>query len=189
MPEEIKRTKGPATAGLMSIRDFGFEKPELAGLQEFNISLQREATKMEMILTSMRQMAIDYGAEIVESLGQAFGGGNLKEIGKSLLLSLANFLSQFGKLLIMAGIGMEAFIKSTATMNPILAITAGTAMLIAAGLIRGALSGAGKSVASGAGGGGGYAGSSMQNIKVIVEGKISGKDIVIASRRYMEGNG
>jgi hypothetical protein len=77
-------------------------------------------------------------------------------------------------------------------MNPFLAIAAGAAMLLAAGAIRGALSGASKSVSGGGGGSSGGSGSSgnfnSQTITVQVEGKISGKDIVIASRRYNADN-
>lgn len=161
--------------------------PELAGLQEVNIALYREITKMEEILTVGRDMAVDLGAQVIEGLGEALAGGNLQDIGKGLLLSLANFLSQFGKLLITMGLGMEAFAKSLATMNPLAAIAGGAAMLLAAGAIRGLVSGGARQVS---GGGGGYGGGNLQtqNMKVQVVGKISGKDIVIASQRYINDN-
>jgi len=154
------------------------------GIREANIALEREMTKMEEVLTAARDMAMDLGAQVVEALGEALAGGNVKDIGKNLLMGLANFLSQFGKLLITMGLGMEAFVKSLATMNPVLAIAAGAAMLVAAGAIKGLLSGGGKSVATGAAGGGYSAAMASQNIKIIIEGKLVGRDIYWSNRRY-----
>ena len=156
-------------------------------MASMNDELNAEMSEMEYILTSGRDMAVDLGSQIIEGLGEAMAGGNVKDIGKGLLLSLANFLSQFGKLLITMGLGMEAFIKSLATMNPVIAVAAGAAMLLAAGAIRGLVSGGGRQVASG--GGGGYSGGlQAQNLRVEVYGKISGKDLVIASKRYTNDN-
>jgi len=162
--------------------------PELEGLREANIQIEREMTKMEEILTTGRDMAVDLGTQVLEGLGEALTGGNLKDIGKGLLMSLAGFLAQFGKLLITLGLGMTAFVKSLETMNPIIAITAGAAMLVAAGAIRGLASSGAKQFSSGGGGYGGGASMQPQNIKVEVRGKITGKDIVIAGTRYLNDN-
>jgi hypothetical protein len=165
-----------------------------AEVQKFNdetaamIKMDDLQLRLQEALSSMRDMAIDYGAQIAEALGEALGGGDTKELGKGLLLSLANFLSQFGKMLIVAGLGIQAFADAMATGNAPLAIAAGVAMLVAAGAIKGMMSKAGSSGVTGSGGGS-QASMQPQTIKVIVEGKISGKDINIASRRYVEDNG
>jgi hypothetical protein len=165
------------------------EGPNLEGLRESNIELEREMTKMEEILTEGRDMAFDLGTQVIEGLAEAMSGGDIKDIGKGLLLSLANFLSQFGKLLITMGLGLEAFAKSLATMNPVVAIVAGTAMLVAAGAIRGLVSRGSSTVSGGGGSSYGSGNFNAQNVRVEVIGKISGKDIVIASKRYINDNG
>jgi hypothetical protein len=155
------------------------------GLAESNTKLEREMTKMEEILTSGRDMVIDLGQQLAEGLGEALAGGNTKDIGKNLLLSFANFLGQFGKMLFMAGLGIEAFVRSTASLNAPLAIAAGIAMMVAAGAVKGLIGGASKQVASGASGGGGYAATTnLQSQKIIIEGKLSGRNIYWSNRRY-----
>lgn len=156
------------------------------GLQPFNAVLERDVSKMEEILTTARDMAVNYGSEIVEALGEALTGGNLDDIGKSLLMSLANFLSQFGKMLIVMGLGIEAYVKSLATLNPFMAVAAGVAMLLAAGAIKGIISRQSSSVSSGrmGGGSGGYGGQAAGQMKVVIEGKLVGRDIYWSNKRY-----
>ena len=187
--------KTPSTAGAQKEMTGSASLNEGVGqLRDFNTQLEREMTKMEQILTDARDMAVDFGSQIVESLGEALGGGNIKEIGRGLLMSLANFLLQFGTLLITMGLGMEAFVESLATMNPWIAIAAGAAMLIAAGVIKGLLSKGSKSVTSGATSGSGYSGQSSGysrgaetgTMKIVVEGKLEGKDIFWSGKRYAQ---
>jgi len=165
----------------------------IAGIQEFNTELTREMTKMEELLTSARDMAAELGFQMVEALGEALGGGEVKELGKGLLLSLANFLSQFGRLLLVMGLGMEAFVKSLESLNPWVAIAAGTAMLVAAGAIRGLLSSGGKSVSTGTASapgssyGSSYAAQgSMKTMTIKIEGELHGRDIYWSGKRYSE---
>jgi len=166
---------------------------EIAGIQEFNTELTREITKMEELLTSARDMAAELGFQMVEALGEALGGGEVKELGKGLLMSLANFLSQFGRLLLVMGLGMEAFVKSLESLNPWVAIAAGTAMLVAAGAIRGLLSSGGKSVSTGTASapsssyGSSYAAQgSMKTMTIKIEGELHGRDIYWSGKRYAE---
>jgi len=172
---------GTGVVALDMATRFQAQMDELANMQ----ALEDMQARMAEALTSMRDMAVDYGMQIAEALGEALGGGNVQELGKGLLLSLANFLSQFGKMLIVAGLGIDAFAKSMATGNAPLAIAAGAAMLVAAGAIKGLMASAGKSGVSGAGG---YSGSggSMQTIRV--EGVLKGKDIHWSNKRYEEEN-
>jgi hypothetical protein len=169
------------TAG--QLKDLGQDKITRA-LKETNKAIDKEYSDLEKALTSMRDMAVDLGGQVVEALGEALGGGNLQDIGRNLLSGLANFLSQMGMMLISLGLGIQAFIESTATLNPVLAIAAGTAMLVTAGIIKGALSHAKGSTSGSGGGGSSYAGSiSTQTIKVQVEGKIAGADIHLSNLR------
>lgn len=180
----IQKYSGTSDQGIADAMGKSWQKAADEGAMMSGMDALQE--RLQESLSSMRDMAIDYGAQIAEAIGEALGGGDVKELGKGLLLSLANFLSQFGKMLIVAGLGIQAFATSMATGNAPLAIAAGVAMLVAAGAIRGMMSKAGS---QGVTGGGGSQGSMQpQTIKVIVEGKISGKDINIASRRYIEDN-
>lgn len=150
--------------------------------------------RLKEALTELQFMAVDLGVQIAESLGQALGGGDTKELGKGLLLSFANFLSQFGKMLIGVGLGLEAFQASIKTMNPVLALAAGAALLLAAGAIKGlmskGMSGSGSSGGGGySSGGGSHASAQAGKQVIVVEGTIKGKDIFISNRRYIEENG
>jgi len=190
--------KKAAMAGKKSTDEFNKFWETKDQLRGFNVVLEREMTKMEEILTSARDMAMELGFQVVEALGEALAGGNMKDIGRNLLMTLANFLSQFGRMLIVFGLGLKALVQSQATMNPIAAIVAGTAMLITAGAIRGLMS----RQAAGAGGGGGTgygAGTGVpartsttpQTITVKVEGELRGRDIYWSGKRYAQeyGNG
>jgi hypothetical protein len=92
-------------------------------------------------------------------------------------------------LLITYALGSKAFWASLASggVNWGTALIAGTAMIVAAGLIKGALSHASQTVSSGMGGGGGghTAMIAQQNMKIIVEGVIKGRDIYISGQRYV----
>ena len=183
---KIQKYSGTSDQGIADAMGASFQKSADEGAMM--ASMEALQLRLQESLSSMRDMAIDYGAQIAEALGEALGGGDVKELGKGLLLSLANFLSQFGKMLIVAGLGIQAFAESMASGNAPLAIAAGVAMLVAAGAIRGIMSKAGSSGVTGSGGGS-QASMQPQTIKVIVEGKISGKDINIVNRRFVEDNG
>jgi alanyl-tRNA synthetase len=164
-------------------------------LRDRNDELESETERMQEILTAARDMALDMGTQVIEALGEALAGGDMKDIGRNLLMSLANFLSQFGRMLIVMGLGLDAFVKSLATNNPILAIAAGTAMLITAGAIRGLIS---RTASSGGGGSGAtastgvtgtrYSGraANMGSITVKVEGELRGRDIYWSGKRYAQ---
>jgi hypothetical protein len=161
--------------------------PVAEGLQAGNTELKHQMTVMEQILTTGRDMAADLSMQIIESIGAAFAGGNVKEIGKELLLSLANFMSQFGKLLITLGLGLDAFVKSLKTMNPVIAIAAGIALIAAAGAIKGLMDKGVSPSGGGSGGsrGGGYSSSGAYAVAggERLVAKLRGKDIEIALRR------
>ncbi len=147
--------------------------------------------KVEDTLRQGVNMATDLGAEFIGALGEAIGGGNMQDIGKNLLLSFANFMSTFGKMLITLGVGMAAFQESLKNLfaNPLVAIAAGVALIAVAGIIKGSAQKAASGVSSGGSGGGsggGYSSSgNLQNVTVKVEGVLKGKDIYIVSKRYV----
>jgi hypothetical protein len=148
---------------------------------------QKWADDMDSILKDANANIVSLGVDIIEGLGEALGGGRTLDIGRSLLMSLSGFLAQFGKMLITLAIGEMAFMKSL--KDPALwpvALAAGIAMTLAAGAIKGLMSG-GLS-GSGSSGGGTSSGSSLRTQRIEVYGKIQGKDIVIAQKRYYEDN-
>jgi hypothetical protein len=141
------------------------------------------------MMYNLRDTAVNVGGQFAEALGEALGSGNFDDLGNQLLSAFANFLSQFGQMLVALGIGQMAFVESLKTPAAApMAIAAGIAMMVAAGAIRGlmsrGLSGSGSS--SGGSSGGSMASYNPQTIKV--EGVIRGKDIYITNRRYAEDN-
>ncbi len=90
---------------------------------------------------------------IGEAIGLAITG--TESLGKSLLRIFGGILSQFGKMLITAGVGILALKKAFQSLNPYVAIAAGIA-LVALGTAVGAST---RSLGSSIGGGGGSSGS------------------------------
>jgi hypothetical protein len=133
----------------------------------------------------------DMVADSIENIGQAFSGGiSGKELGRELLVAFADFLSMMGKMMITAGIMMSGLFKALANpLNPLgwmALVGLGAAALLTAGLIKGAISSGAAGVTGGTGSANNSNAGNIQQIKVMVEGKISGRDIVLSSRRYSE---
>jgi hypothetical protein len=131
---------------------------------------------------------IDSATELVEGLFSAMSGGDWSEFGKSMLIGFANFLSMLGKLLIAFAAAESGFLA--ASSNPLswpVALAAGIAAVAAAGIIKGVI-GSGAKAMTGGGTGGGYGGGGGQasagQMKVVIEGKLVGKDIYWSNRRY-----
>lgn len=83
-------------------------------------------------------LATDSLISIAESIGEAFGGGKMKDGLNKFLITLADWAQKFGGMLIAAGVASEAFQKSLA-VNPLLAVGAGIALIAAASAVKGAL--------------------------------------------------
>lgn len=103
-------------------------------------------------------LATDVLISLAESMGNAFSGGTFEKGLNDMLITVADWAQEFGKMLIAAGIASAAFQKSLAA-NPLLAIRAGVALIAAATAVKGALSqnpmsGAGSGVSGGGGSGG-----------------------------------
>jgi len=89
-------------------------------------------------------------AGLITGFAQAAGAG--ENIGDALLKGIGNTLMQLGSMLILTGLGVEAFKTALATLNGPVAIAAGVAMVAAGAMFS--------SMASKAGGGGGGSRSS-----------------------------
>jgi hypothetical protein len=152
-------------------------------LEQFNADIRN-------VLNELNYMVQDFAAQFLDAIGQALAGGNTKDLGKGLLIALANFMVQFGVMLLTTGLGLKAFAESMNNPeNAGIAIAAGAALIIAGGAIKGLLSKGAKG-GGGSSGGGGYSAAAMEKaMKIEVYGKIEGKDIAITSRRYVEDNG
>lgn len=140
---------------------------------------------------------IDYGqmlssglTDVAGAIGEAFGSGNFKDLGKGLIESMGKLAQQFGSLLI--GMGVAALnLQTTLITQPWLAIAAGAA-LVALGAA--ASSAASKMVSNATSGGRGgtssyqtatpsygpseYRGTYMDEWSKSVEFKISGDALV-----------
>lgn len=179
-PITVPGLKGARTA-IKGTAQKSLEKDNF-GLRGVITQTERELTEMEKLLRSGVDMASSLAGQLAESIGAALGSGNFEDIGKELLASFANFLSQFGSMLVAFGIANSAFYKSL-TAGPLggpIAVAAGTALLVAAGAIKGAMS---KAASGGINTSSSYGNSQMQTIKVQVEGKVKGKDLGIVLQR------
>lgn len=116
-------------------------------------------------------------------------GADASAILAALLEPFANTMTQFGEMLILEGLGIEAFKESLKSLNPYVAIAAGVG-LVALGA---ALSSGIKSLGQTAGSTGNasnytYSGGSnnikMEPVQVEVTGTIKGQDIALVSEKY-----
>jgi len=154
-------------------------------------AVAKDLNEVEKLFQDGKKALVDLAMDTVQNLFAAMSSGNWGDFGKSLLEGIADFLSMMGKLLISYAMASMAFMKTL--QNPAMwpvALAAGISMIAIAGLIKGAISKGSQSYSSGAmsTGGGASMGATTQNLKVIVEGKIQGKDIYISSRRYADSN-
>ena len=85
---------------------------------------------------------------VAGSLGKAFAGEDIN-FGNTILLAIADFGEQLGKMMIGVGVTIEAFKKSLATLNPVLAIAGGVALIAAASAARSYISKGGEGFAEG----------------------------------------
>lgn len=86
-----------------------------------------------------------------EAIGEALAkGGNVAEAaGKALWTSFATILQQLGQLAIQTGLTIQAIKSAIKSLNPFVAIAAGTALIALAGYIRGRVSKIGDQMGSG----------------------------------------
>ena len=160
------------------------------GLRPMKQQVVATTNEWRGIIDSLNSFVASFAADFIESLGMALGGANIEELGKSLLLSFADFLAQLGRMLIAYSGALQAF--QFTSSNPAawpVALAAGVAALVAAGAIKAAIRGGMNTVAHGGGGGGAAYNAEAGSLRVVVEGKLRGKDIYFANRRFEEIKG
>lgn len=91
-----------------------------------------------------------------------------KNFGRALLGAVAGFMSSLGKAMVAAGLASETFQKALLT-NPALAIGAGAALIIAAGIVKGKMA---KAMGANEGGGGGNNSGGPEGIRRFASGGI-----------------
>ena len=101
-------------------------------LENFNNSLTN------IINDTLQNMAVAIG----ESLGKMLsgGGGGIKELMNNFLSIMADGLIQVGKLAIQTGLAIEGIKVALKSMNPVLAIAAGIALVALGTYVKGRLS-------------------------------------------------
>ena len=160
------------------------------GLRTMTQQLVATSEEWKNIMLSLNDFFDSFAMDIVESIGMAIGGADIEELGKSLLLGFANILSQLGQMLIAYSGILSAF--QLTSENPAawpVALAAGVAALVAAGAIKAAVRGGMGTVTQGGGGGSASYNAEAGSLRVVVEGKLRGKDIYFANRRFEEIKG
>ena len=186
----------------------GFSNSLQAKFQEAQAKAALEIQKLNQSLANA----------LTSSLGQTFTGlgemignaivGNISDpfaaLGDILLGSLASLAQQLGAQMIAFGVAQLAFESSVASLNPIGAIAAGTAMVAIGAVIKSLNQGGTKGAAKGGSGGGGsiaqtayssnssgvyFGGGQGANDTLKVTGKVSGRDIVISNNQTLRAQG
>lgn len=113
-------------------------------------------------MTGVKKEFVDFGPAVEKSAEQAlvkFGQGigemmsgvsSAGDVGKQVLMTLASLAERVGKIAIGAGIAVEGIKQALTSLNPLVAIAAGVALVGLAAAVRSKL----KSAAGGGGGGG-----------------------------------
>lgn len=196
LPGKIKIANTEIGQGSVTEQMFGLKGADRSGKL-----VKGKAVKFEDSdsIKQWKQSWADAVAEVTSLISDAFigvfesiGKGSFQGFGDALLQNFGQFIANFGKMLVAMGTSMLlalTLMKAPSIPTAIAAIVAGTAAMAAGGLMMGMASKQSGNLGGSGGGSGGSGGLNSQQIKVIVEGRIKGKDIVIASRRYEESNG
>ena len=159
---------------------------ELKNTEEHYDNLIKAAKKNGEDIAKLEQEKADMVAKIQESFTFE---NRVEDFGRGLLDSIGKFMSQFGEAMIAIGIGQVMLDVAIKSFNPALAIIGGIA-LVAAGAAISNLSKKGISEGSSGGsspsGGGGFSsmsgiGSNMQPI--VLDTRLSGRDMIITQGR------
>lgn len=155
------KVKTDSALDVFKSTDFGSEAGLVVPiLPQIDTSLLKD--KMGDLRAGLTEVAVDVSGMLTDlisgafaSLGDALVSGDnlMQSLGASLLGTLGGILAQLGKMAIGVGIGLEAIKKALSTLNPIVAISAGAA-LVALGAMFSA--GSRKLSQSIGGSGGGY---------------------------------
>ena len=146
----------------------------------------------DALSSGLKSLATEGLTQFGEFLGSVISGGDMtiKDFGKGLLDSIGKFMGQFGEAMIAMGIAQVMLDVAIKSFNPALAIIGGVA-LVAAGAAISNLSQKGMDTSGGSGGSsfsgsGGF--SSMSGIganmqPIVLDTRISGRDMIITQGR------
>lgn len=121
-------------------------------------------------------------------------GADASQVLASLLQPFAKTMTQLGEMLIIEGLGIEAFKESLSSLNPYVAIGAGVALLalgaaLSAGISALGSTSSGATSATTSGASNSYSSNNMgtyqQEVTVHVVGEISGDKIVLAGQKTL----
>ena len=134
--------------------------------------------------------AFSGGMQAFTDMLMGIEGADASQIMAAVLQPIANTAMQLGEMLIAEGLAISAFKESLKSLNPTVAIAAGTALLaVGAALSSGIKALGGNSAAAGAASAGSSSAGNMetfeQDITVHVVGTISGNDIVLAGQKTL----
>jgi len=162
---------------------------------EANSKFVASAEQLGIDVSKVLEASLEMGlGDFAFSIGEALGSGaNVLEAGgKALLGALGGVLNQLGQMAIGVGITIGAIKESLMTLNPVVAVAAGVALVALAGFVTSKAksigSGGGRGIggASGVSTGSTFTGSGsnsfdpMRMFKIEVVGSISGEDIGFA---------
>ena len=164
---------------------------------------KNQATQFNEIAEEVKQAANSIHQTITTAMSDALislaeGIGSMGGIDMS---PLADVIIQVGKMAIKTGVAILGIKKALESLNPFVAIAAGTALVAVGTAVKKSLSNIGSEIGGGYSpntsfsGGGSYSGASSQygyasyraqSVDVNVTGRISGQDIVLASDKYLK---
>lgn len=164
---------------------------------------KNQATQFNEIAEEVKQAANSIHQTITTAMSDALislaeGIGSMGGIDMS---PLADVIIQVGKMAIKTGVAILGIKKALESLNPFVAIAAGTALVALGTAVKKSLSNIGSEIGGGyspntsfSGGSSysgalsqyGYASYRAQSVDVNVTGRISGQDIVLASDKYLK---
>lgn len=154
------------------------------------------AKEVEQTANSIHLTISGAMSDALISLAEGIGG-----MGGIDMSPLADVIIQVGKMAIRTGVAILGIKKALESLNPFVAIAAGTALVALGTAVKNSLSNIGSEIGGGYSpntsfsGGGSYSGASSQygyasyraqSVDVNVTGRISGQDIVLASDKYLK---
>ena len=197
----MRKDLGPTlTPGLLSTSDFGLEistawmDEHQARGEEFLAWYQDMVDRTAMMNQMLEDSIIDATVGSLQAFTDMVAGlqgADASDVLAALLQPFANTATQLGSMLLAEGLGIKAFKESLKTLNPAIAIGAGTALIALGAALGSSIRALGGSGSSSSGSNGGYdsggPSAAAQNyestLTVEVTGKISGSDIVISGNK------
>lgn len=156
-----------------------------------NQQLANEVSKEATV--ALNQLVIAGFTSLGDAMGRAIAGtADFGEaLAKNLLTSISSILVRFGELAIAAGVAALGIKVALTTLNPVLAIVGGIALVAIGSALSGFGSKAMSSLSSGGGGSyGGYSGGGRTSftpstVTVFIDGRVRGNDLVLT--QYNQG--